>query len=156
MFIMTTKVTKAKLIAMSLIFGVLLCTLIFALAYIEKGTSSEIPSTENILTNEDRVLFLSQWGWEVDSSAVETLDLLLPETLDESYQSYNSLQAEHFLDMTPYCGKRIKRYTYTVLNHPDHSGPVQANLYLYDTTIIAGDIMAPGENGFISSFHFPK
>ena len=36
----------------------------------------------------------------MDPSAVETLDLTFPETLDEAYLSYNELQMENGMDLT--------------------------------------------------------
>lgn len=155
LFIMTTKLTKAKAVAIVLIGGILLCGLIFAASRLTGGRSPDRPSPEAVSDNEGRVAYLAAWGWEVHPSAVETLDLVLPETLDEAYASYNSLQAENGLDLSPYCGKRVKRYTYTVLNYPNGPETVQANLYLCGDTVIAGDVMSPGQDGFIQSLSYP-
>ena len=45
----------------------------------------------------------------------------------------------------------LTRYTYTILNHPDQTDGVQANLYVCDGVPVAGDICCPGENGFLSA-----
>lgn len=156
MFIMTTKLTKAKAIVGVLAGGAVLCALVFAAGHLYQGNEDTIPSPQNVSDNEDRVSYLAGWGWEVDPSAVETLDLLLPEALSDSYGSYNELQAENGMDLTAYCSKRVKRYTYTVLNYPDQAEGIQANLYLCDDTVVAGDILSTGAEGFISSLHYPK
>ena len=153
---MTTKLTKAKAIVGVLAGGAVLCALIFAAGHLYQGNEDTIPSPQNVSDNEDRVSYLAGWGWEVDPSAVETPDLLLPEALSDSYGSYNELQAENGMDLTAYCSKRVKRYTYTVLNYPDQAEGIQANLYLCDDTVVAGDILSTGAEGFISSLHYPK
>lgn len=153
---MTTKLTKAKAIVGVLAGGAVLCALVFAAGHLYQGNEDTIPSPQNVSDNEDRVSYLAGWGWEVDPSAVETLDLVLPEALSDSYGSYNELQAENGMDLTAYCSKRVKRYTYTVLNYPDQAEGIQANLYLCDDTVVAGDILSTGAEGFISSLHYPK
>ena len=153
---MTTKLTKAKAIVGVLAGGAVLCALVFAAGHLYQGNEDTIPSPQNVSDNEDRVSYLAGWGWEVDPSAVETLDLLLPEALSDSYGSYNELQVENGMDLTAYCSKRVKRYTYTVLNYPDQAEGIQANLYLCDDTVVAGDILSTGAEGFISSLHYPK
>ena len=153
---MTTKLTKAKAIVGVLAGGAVLCALVFAAGHLYQGNEDTIPSPQNVSDNEDRVSYLAGWGWDVDPSAVETLDLVLPEALSDSYGSYNELQAENGMDLTAYCGKRVKRYTYTVLNYPDQAEGIQANLYLFDDTVVAGDILSTGAEGFISSLHYPK
>lgn len=156
LFILTTKLTKAKAVGAVLIVGALLCGLIFAVGHLQQKNGDVRPSPQGVSDNEGRVAYLSAWGWEVNPSAVETLDLVLPETLDDSYESYNALQAENGLDLTDYCGKRVKRYTYSVLNYPNGVEGVQANLYLCGDTVIAGDIMASGQDGFISDLRYPS
>lgn len=155
MFIMTAKLTKARAVAGILFLGAVLCALIFAASHLHQS-SSPIPAPENVSSNEDRVAYLAAWGWEVESSAVETLDLVLPETFDASFEQYNALQQENDMDLSPYCGARVKRYTYAVLNYPDRIDSAQANLYLYEDIVIAGDITIPGANGFVAGLHYPK
>ncbi len=155
LFIMTTKLTKAKAVIIVLAGGILLCALIFAASHLAGGKDASRPSPEAVGDNEGRVAYLAGWGWEVHPSAVETLDLVLPETLDDAYRSYNDVQAEAGLDLSPYCGKRVKRYTYTVLNYPGSTETVQANLYLCGDTVIAGDVMSPGQDGFLHSLAYP-
>ena len=152
---MTAKLTKAKAIGAVLVGGAVLCGLIFAVDYAISGGGEAAPSPQNVSDNDARVSYLSAWGWEVDPSAVETLDLVLPEALGDSYEDYNALQAETGMDLESYCGKRVKRYTYRVSNYPENVEGVQANLYLSGDTVIAGDVMAPGEDGFIRSLRYP-
>ena len=152
LFIMTTKLTKAKAITAAVIIGLLLCGLIFCANHANK---SEPPSPIAVSDNEGRVAYLKAWGWEVDPSAIETLDLVLPKEFDDAYASYNTVQTEIGFDLAPYCGKHVKRYTYTVLNYPGITENIQANLYLSGDTVIAGDIISSGIDGFIASLLYP-
>ena len=154
MFIMATKLTKAKAVAGVLAGGALLCGLIFATGHLH-ARNDAAPSPLQISDNADRVAYLSAWGWEVAPSAIETLDLKLPETLNDAYAQYNTLQEKNGMDLSDYCGQRVKRYTYTVLNDPRQSDGVQANLYLCGDTVVAGDITAPGVDGYIAPLQYP-
>ena len=79
---------------------------------------SSIYNFNNIKTNQDRVDFLKQFGWEVEEDPIEIMEIRIPKEFDKVYQSYNELQKEVGLDLEKYKGRRVKRYTYKVLNHP--------------------------------------
>ena len=53
--------------------------------------------------------------------------------MDDSYQEYLALQADQGFDLEKYAGKRVKRYTYEVLNYPTGESGVQVNLLLCKT-----------------------
>ena len=156
MWIITAKLTKAKAAAIVLAGGALLCALIFAAGQLHQRNTSALPSPHNISDNDARVRYLADWGWDAAPSATETLDLVLPQTLNDAYAAYNELQAENGMDLSACCGKRVKRYTYAVHNYPGQPEGVQANLYLCGDTVVAGDIFSTGADGFISSLHYPK
>ena len=99
--------------------------------------------------------YLTSLGWTIDREPVETLSLTLPKTLHEPYESYNELQLRQGYDLRPYGGKTLERRTYTVTNHPSGK-PCQADLYLYNGEIVAGDVLCLGENGFIAPLAYPK
>lgn len=106
-------------------------------------------------TNEARLSFLSDMGWQVTEEPLETLQFLLPNPLTLAYLTYNELQLAQGYDLTPYAGAAVTRYTYLVENYPDRTGGVQLNLYLYEDTPIAGDVICPGADGFQASLVFP-
>ena len=101
-----------------------------------------------LATNEERIAYLRDLGWEVEEEPVETLEFWLPETLEEPYLRYNALQIPQGFDLSAYCGQPVARYTYAVTNYPDRASGVQANLYLCGDIPVAGDILCPGANGF--------
>lgn len=106
-------------------------------------------------TNEARLSFLTDLGWQVTEEPLETLQFLLPNPLTLAYLTYNELQLAQGYDLTPYAGAAVTRYTYSVENYPDRTSGVQLNLYLYEDTPIAGDIICPGAEGFQASLVFP-
>ena len=73
----------------------------------------------------------------------------------EPYRSYNELQLKQGFDLTPYLGETLERYIYCVTNHPDRPKGCQADLYVYDGEVVAGDVVCTGANGFISTLEFP-
>ncbi len=149
MFIVTAKLRRRRLL---LIAAALL--LLAALVSVLRGCAAsrqDIPAG----TNEERVAYLSSLGWEVAPEPIETLSVTLGETLDEPYLSYNELQKSQGFDLTRCCGKTLSRYTYVVTNYPDGTLPCQANLYVCEGIVAAGDIVCIGEGGFIAELAFP-
>ena len=142
MFIITAKCSKRRVVKILLIFALLL-SLFLALRVIAAGT------------NEERIAYLASLGWEVNDQPIETLSVTLGETLEEPYLSYNDLQRSQGFDLTRYCGQTLSRYTYVVTNYPDASLPCQADLYVCDGALAAGDIVCTGENGFMAGLAFP-
>lgn len=107
-------------------------------------------------SNDERLAYLTELGWQVDPEPIETLNLQLPEDLAEECGEYVAIQDQQGLPFGQFGGKTVSRYTYTVTNYPDCSGPVQVNLYVCDERLIGGDVVATGENGFVQGLAFPE
>ena len=119
------------------------------------GRPAEEAESRLLDTNEARVEYLAQWGWEVDPEPVETLQFLLPDTLEEPYLSYNVLQRSQGFDLSLCCGKQVSRYTYLVTNYPSGREDVQVNLYLCEGEPVAGDVCCTGADGFRNPLEYP-
>ena len=143
MFIVTARVPRRKLLAGAV--TVLCCCLVIATALIVTlggqtiTTSAEVT---DIRDNEDRIAYLNNLGWDVSEQAVLTEELLIPDTFDETYNEYLSLQSQQGFDLTQYAGKRVKRYTYVVTNYPDGNVDIQAALLIYKGKVIGGQLQA--------------
>ncbi len=150
MLIVTAKLSKKK--AIFLLVAVALCILgLFLLFAPAKEAFPEQNSPfSNLSTNEARLQLLSSCGLEAIEDPIATLDLQLPSPLDERYTAYNQLQLTQGFDLIPYCGQPLTRYTYSITNYGDSLQGVQANLYLYEDTLVAADLFCAGENGFIA------
>ena len=153
MMIWTTRFSRKKAVVTVILFGVVMALLIILTGRLP---AEEAPALPQLLSNEERVAYLESLGWQVAPEPLETLQFLLPETLEEPYLSYNTLQMAQGFDLTAYCGKQLSRYTYTVTNYPNRPAGVQANLYLCEDIPVAGDIFCPGADGFQTTLVFPK
>lgn len=154
MFIVTAKVPKRRYFLLGALVILAVLVAILALRGGKKDAASDEPSLQ-AETNEQRVAYLKSLGWEVDAEPIEALKLTLPDELVEPYRSYNEIQLKQGFDLTPYLGETLDRYTYCVNNYPGRPRGCQADLYVYDGTVVAGDIVCTGANGFIAILEFP-
>ena len=76
-------------------------------------------SYNKIYENSDRLAFIEQFGWKVDATPLETVEVSIPEEFDKVYLGYNEMQKEQGLGLTKYKGKTVTRYTYNVTNYPE-------------------------------------
>lgn len=154
MFIVSAKLSPRKAIAAVVAFGVVLIAIIL-LAGALKRQEAPGEALVTAATEEERSAYLRSLGWEIEDSPMETLEFMLPQPLNESYQDYNQLQLEQGFDLTPYAGMQVKRYSYRVTNYPGYPEDVQADLYLCGDVVIGGDILYCGDSGFVATLVFP-
>lgn len=141
MFIWTAKLHKGKLAGILAALLVLGIGLALSAASADRTASAvgEISAT-GIKTAEDRVAYLRAWGWEVSTEPTAVEELALPKEFSEEYTEYLELQSAQGFDLTKYAGKRVKRYSYEVLNHPAGAG-VTAHLLLYRNRVVGGELL---------------
>ncbi len=165
MFVYTAKVTKGKIIAAAVGLVAVLALVIGIISGIGGQNSDETakivdekPTVEfkNIKTNDDRIAFLTSFGWDVSQTPLEIEEVTIPEEFDETYSEYNELQKHQDCDLTKYQGKRVKRYTYEVKNYPNGEEGVCANLLIYKNKVIGGDICSSNREGFMHGFARPE
>lgn len=154
MFIFTAKVPKRSHLLPVLLAALIAVVAILFLRAGKSGADGKPPELR-AETNEARVKYLESLGWEVDGEPIEVLRLTLPEELVEPYRSYNELQLKQGFDLAPFLGETLERCTYAVKNYPGRADGCQADLYLSDGFIVAGDIVCTGANGFIATLDFP-
>ena len=119
--------------------------------YITTGNESKI-NYSKIKTNEDRIAFLSQFGWRVEQTPVEEVEVTVPEKFDKVFNGYNEIQKRQGLDLSKYKGKTVTRYTYEVTNYENENGKVYANVIVYRNKVIGGDVCSAKVGGFIHGF----
>ena len=132
----------------------LLATLILLVPAYESPSAdvSGSVSYEKVKTNEDRVEFLSGFGWTVSEQPLESEEVTIPDEFDTVFIEYNNLQKLQGLDLSNYKRKDVMRYTYEVKNYPDYEGKVYANLLIYKNRVIGGDICSAAYDGFVVTF----
>lgn len=154
MFIVTARIPKRRLLAVG---AAVLCCAVAVLtgiicAHGMSAVSASSPvsgEVKGLRGNDDRVAYLKGLGWEVSEQPIATEELLVPEAFDESYDDYLALQTGQGFDLSAYCGKRIRRYTYEVLNHPSGETGVQAALLIYKSRLVGGEVLSARPDGFI-------
>ncbi len=157
MLIMTAKVPKRKL-TWGVAAAALLCCCAIALNFgqaVREVSASTVPNPKGVKSNQDRVEYLSAYGWQVSQEPIATQELLIPEEMDDSYSEYLALQAEQGFQLEKYAGKRVKRYTYEVLNYPSGEAGVQANLLICKNTVVGGEVLSPRLDGFLHGLTMP-
>lgn len=157
MFILTAKLKRERLIAGAAAVAALCAVVAIAVGVISVrgGMVSASADQKGVKTNEDRVAYLESFGWTVEPEPLAVEELLIPEEFDETYTQYLELQSSQGFDLTQYCGKRVKRYTYVITNYPTGETGVQAGLLIYKNTVIGGDVLSPQLGGFIHSLEMP-
>ena len=158
MFIYSLRASTIKFFA---VICVALVTLITLIAFVPsfEGISAPAAATdsasynfEKIKTNEDRISFLAQFGWQVKSDPVESKEVSVPSDFDKIFMGYNELQKRQGLDLSKYKNKELMRYTYEVTNYEGYEGTVYATVLVYRNRIVGGDICSADANGFIHGF----
>lgn len=159
MFIYTIKASKLKFFAaLFCAFGVLALLITLVPDYDDYADVAAVAyNFEGIDTNEERVTFIEQFGYNINKEPCEIVDVVIPEEFDSVYTEYNDIQREQGLNLKKYKGKTVTRYTYNVNDYPGYEGgDVIVNLLIYKSKIIGGDVCAIGENGFIHGFERSK
>lgn len=152
MFVMTAKVDFKKiLIILAAIAGVILA-LVILLGGGDETTATNAPA---VSSNDSRVKFLTDQGWEVTTSPTESGQVRIPQEQSDVYKRYNELQKSQGYDLTPYAGKTVMRYVYKINNYPGATEPVYATLLVYKNQIIGGDVTNTAAKGAVQGFRMP-
>lgn len=153
MFIYSLKASTIKFFA---VVCVALATLITLIAFIPVAAVDDVSVSaemdidySGIKTNDDRIKFFSQFGWQIDPEAVESVEVTIPEEFDKIFTAYNELQKRQGLDLAKYKGKNVRRYTYRVTNYDGYDGTVYASILVYRNRVVAGDVCSADTNGFM-------
>ena len=145
MMVMTTKLDIKKI-------GIILAAIaavILAIVLIFGGGNDTQTATTAISSNDARVKFLQDMGWEVSTSPTESSQVRIPEQQSEVFSRYNTLQKSQGYDLSQYAGKAVMRYVYKVNNFPGATEPVDATLLVYNNQIVGGDITNTAAKGAV-------
>lgn len=149
MLVMTAKVDKKKI---AMVVGAIVAV-IAAIVFLFSGRGSVSTIGSNTVTsNDDRVQFLSGFGWEVVSSPAETSQVRIPANSSEVFDRYNALQKSMGYDLSAYQGKTVMRYVYKIKNYPGSTEPVYATILISSNQVIGGDITDTSATGVIQGF----
>ncbi len=158
MFIYSLRASTLKFFAVVCVALVALITLIAFVPSFEGGYASTATgetvsySYEKVKSNEDRVNFLSQFGWQVKSDPVSSEKVTVPSSFDKVLMGYNEIQKEQGLSLEKYKGKELMSYTYEVTNYKGYDGVVYATVLVYKNKVVGGDVCSADAAGFIHGF----
>ena len=161
MFVLSLKTSRIRIIAVCACLGVAALLGIYAISAsaVAPASAASEKSGGNYsgATNGERLDFLGSYGWEMKSDPAEVVEVVIPSEFDEVYTSYNEIQKKQNLDLTPFRGKKARRYTYHITNYPGQTGQnadIKATLLVYDDKIIGGDVSSSELNGFMHGFTY--
>ena len=145
MLVMTAKVDKKKI----MLILAAAAALIVALIMLFSGDGTATTAAPSVSSNDGRVKFLKDFGWEVATSPVESGQVKIPETTTEVFDRYNALQKSQGYDLSQFAGQTVMRYVYKIKNYPNATDPVYATLLIYKGQVIGADITDTSAKGVI-------
>lgn len=100
--------------------------------------------------NAERVEFLNRQGYIVKPDPVRREDVTVPSEFNDTYKSYVEMQQAQGLDLAEHKGDKATLFSYAVLNYPEYSENVFADLLVADNKLIACQLRYDDEeNGFV-------
>ena len=153
MMVMTAKVDMKKI---ALILGVIVALIVSLILIFGGEPTAQTTAAKPVSNNDERVKFLTSFGWEVAASPAESGQVRIPEQMSEVFDRYNQLQKAQGYDLSTYAGKNVMRYVYKIENYPDASEPVYATVLVCKNQVIGGDITNTAAGGKVQGFKMPK
>ena len=151
MMVMTAKVDMKKT-------AIALCcvvALIITIILCAGGADTQTTSAAPVSSNDARVQFLKDFGWEVSPSPTESSQVRIPEQASEVFDRYNQLQKSQGYDLSKLAGKNAMRYVYQISNYPGATDPVYATVLVYKNQIVGGDVTDTSPKGKVQGFKMP-
>ena len=162
MFIYTLKFDKKKAVFAVIIAALIIIGIILLVgAHDRKNAAADTEDRQQTAQREkvradvngrnekNRVAYLAQYGWEVESPALSEDTVVIPRSFSQVFESYNTLQKAQGFDLSEYCGMEVTLYTYRVLNGEYANDDVLAELYVSNGCVIGGDIHSTALDGFM-------
>ena len=156
MFIFTTKFNKKKAVIALLVLAAVLVAIILIAGHGGKKNKESGSFSAVVNSADERVRYLASLGWEVLAEPIDTQPVVIPKEFSDTYAAYSKLQEEQGFDLTKYSGLEVTRYTYQVLNYPNCTDSVVADILVYRDKIIGGDIQSTALDGFMSTLKYPS
>ncbi len=124
----------------------------FAVAFsakYSKTTAVQAPAYLFCENNSQRISFLSSYGIQTENEPFSVCDVIIPQSFDGVYQSFEIVQNSQGLTLSEYKGQRARRYSYKVTNPPNDFGETSAELLVIEGRIIGCALCdMQNKNGF--------
>jgi len=155
MMVMTAKVDFKKVMLALAAVAALVLALILLVGGEQQPDTAQTGAPA-MSSNDARVKFLTDFGWDVTTSPVESGQVKIPEEASEVFDRYNTLQKGQGYDLSKFAGKNVMRYVYKINNYPGSTEPVYATLLVYKNEVIGGDVTDTAAKGHIRGFKMPE
>ena len=162
MFIYTLKFDKKKAVFAVIIAALIIIGIILLVGANERKNAGAAASPRaeneavenrkaivNVRNEKNRVAYLAQYGWEVESPALSEDTVVIPRSFSQVFETYNALQKAQGFDLSEYCGTEVTLYTSRVLNDEYAGDDVLAELYVSNGCVIGGDVHSTALDGFM-------
>lgn len=113
--------------------------------------SSGMKYSVDAATQEERVAFFNQFGWQVNAEPLSEKEVAIPQTFNDVYTNYNNVQLEQGLDLRKYAGKTCSQWVYEITNYPEEPS-VRGTILVYGGKVVGGDLSTPALDGFMTGF----
>lgn len=152
MWICTLKFDRKKAAFWIIMAALVIIGIILLLGARERGNTapqqSKASAAASVKSEKARVNYLNSCGWQVESPAMKEETVLIPKQFNNVFETYNKLQRKQGFDLSRYCGKEVKLYTYRVLDSTLGEN-VLASLYVSNGAVIGGDVHSTALDGFM-------
>ena len=98
------------------------------------------------MTGEERLAFLTSFGWEAEAEPQDVREVVIPAKFNDVYAAYNTMQQAQGFDLLPYAGEKCTQYRYRITNYPNTPDGVFATLLVFEGNIIGGDVASGAED----------
>lgn len=143
-FLLISCIFKLHKLSITNILIVFIC--IFSIILILQHNEKEVLLCDN---GEICVSFLSKNGWIVDLESEVVENIIVSYENSASFTEYCRIQNEQGFDFNSYLNKELEKHSFSVLNYPENSEGIYANVFIYKGEIVAADICSVKLNGFI-------
>lgn len=148
LFVFSVKTSKKQILSILVCVLMLIAVLVTVALWPAGEVSAQANAPAWGRDDTERISFLHSLGYDVSGSSGEVREVLIPDEFDEVFTQYNTLQKSAGMDLEAYKGRRMKCWTYEVVNDP--SGEcVLAHLYVYKDKIVGGDVSSTALDGFM-------
>ena len=150
MFIKTIRFNRKTAVLGVVAAAVIIVAIVLIIGNGKSGENHSIfDFSRGVQTNEGRVEFLNELGWQVEEEPLEVKTILIPKEFSNILTEYNELQLSSGFDLTDYAGLTVEQYTYKVTNYENANCDVNATIYIYNYQVIGGDIHSTAIDGFM-------
>ena len=59
------------------------------------------------MTGEERLAFLTSFGWEAEAEPQDVREVVIPAKFNDVYAAYNTMQQAQGFDLLPYAGEKV-------------------------------------------------